>query len=113
MRKLHNYQGGPGDVGDPALHAGERLVPILPSDTEALREIIAEHIATKRRINDGTKKNPIWREEISSFPFKPGTALHTGPDASVLKDLGKRVLVAKVPEIRQKKPLTEENRRPF
>ena len=99
MRKLHNYQGRPGDVGDPALHAGERLVPILPSDTEALREIIAEHIATKRRINDGTKKNPIWREEISSFPFKPGTALHTGPDAGVLKDLGKRVLVAKVPEI--------------
>ena len=99
VRKLHSYEGRPGEVGDPALHAGERLVPILPSDTEALREIIAEHIATKRRINDGTKKNPIWREEISSFPFKPGTALHTGPDAGVLKDLGKRVLVAKVPEI--------------
>ena len=99
VRKLHSYEGRPGEVGDPALHAGERLVPILPSDTEALREIIAEHIATKRRINDGTKKNPIWREEISSFPFKPGTALHMGPDAGVLKDLGKRVLVAKVPEI--------------
>jgi hypothetical protein len=26
---------------DPARHAGERLVPILSSDTEALREIIA------------------------------------------------------------------------
>ena len=99
VRKLHNYEGRPGEVGDPALHAGERLIPILPSDTEALREIIAEHIATKRRINDGTKKNPIWREEISSFPFKPGTALHIGPDAGVLKDFGKRVLVAKVPEI--------------
>ena len=36
VRKLHNYKGRPGDVGDPALHAGERLVPILPSDTEAL-----------------------------------------------------------------------------
>lgn len=99
VRKLHNYDGPPGEAGDPALHAGERLVPILPSDAEALREIIAEHIATKRRINDGTKKDPIWREEMASFPFKPGTALHTGPDAGVLKDLVKRVLVAKVPEI--------------
>jgi hypothetical protein len=98
-RKLHNYKGRPGEVGDPALHAGERLVPILPSDTEALRDIISEHVATKRRINDGTKKDPIWREEISSFSFKPGTALHVGPDAGVLKDLCKRVLVAKVPEI--------------
>jgi hypothetical protein len=99
VRKLHNYEGRPGEIGDPALHEGERLVPILPSDTEALREIIAEHIATKRRINDGTKANPIWREEIASFPFKPGTALHVGPDAGVLKDLSKRVLIAKVPEI--------------
>lgn len=99
VRKLHNYEGRPGEVGDPALHAGERLVPILPSDTEALREIISEHIATKRRINDGTKKDPIWREEIASFSFKPGTALYVGPDAGVLKDLGKRVLAAKVPEI--------------
>ena len=99
VRKLHNYRGRPGEVGDPALHTGERLVPILPSDTEALREIISEHIATKRRINDGTKKDPIWREEIASFPFKPGTALHVGPDASVLKDLCKRILVSKVPEI--------------
>jgi hypothetical protein len=98
-RKLHNYKGRPGEVGDPALHAGERLVPILPSDTEALRDIISEHVATKRRINDGTKKDPIWREEIASFSFKPGTALHVGPDAGVLKDLCKRVLVAKVPEI--------------
>jgi hypothetical protein len=99
VRKLHGYEGGPGEVGDPALHAGERLVPILPSDTEALRDIIAEHIATERRINDGTKNDPIWREEITSFSFKPGTALHVGPDAGVLKDLSKRVLVAKVPEI--------------
>jgi Primase C terminal 2 (PriCT-2) len=98
-RKLHNYKGRPGELGDPALHAGERLVPILPSDTEALRDIISEHVATKRKINDGTKKNPIWREEIASFSFKPGTALHVGPDAGVLKDLCKRVLVAKVPEI--------------
>jgi hypothetical protein len=98
-RKLHNYKGRPGEPGDPAPHAGERLVPILPSDTEALRDIISEHIATNRPVNDGTKKDPDWREEIASFSFKPGTALHVGPDAGVLKDLCKRVLVAKVPEI--------------
>jgi hypothetical protein len=99
VREIHGYQGRPGDVGDPALNAGERLVPILPSDAEALREIIAEHVATKRLINDGTKKEPIWREEIASFPFKPGAALHVGPDAGILKDLGKRGLVTRVPEI--------------
>jgi hypothetical protein len=99
VREIHGYQGRAGDVGDPALNAGERLVPILPSDAEALREIIAEHVATKRQINDGTKKEPIWREEIASFPFKPGAALHVGPDAGILKDLGKRGLVTRVPEI--------------
>jgi hypothetical protein len=99
VREIHGYQGEAGGSGDPAVHAGERLVPILPSDNEALREIIAEYLATKRRINDGTKKDPIWRDEIASYPFKPGTALHTGPDASVLKDLGKRLLVTRVPEI--------------
>jgi hypothetical protein len=99
VRKIYRYEKSPGEAGDPALHTGERLAPLLPSDTEALREIIAEHVATKRRINDGTKKEPIWREEIASFPFKPGTALHVGPDAGILKDLGKRALVERVPEI--------------
>src|SRR5205807_10298718 len=45
VRKMHRYKGQPGDVGDPARHAGERLVPILPSDAEALRDIIAEQVA--------------------------------------------------------------------
>jgi hypothetical protein len=99
IRKMHRYKGHPGDVGDPAIHAGERLVPILPSDAEALRDIIAERVATKRRVNRGTKTNPIWGEEIASFSFKPSAKLHEEPDAGVLKDLGKRALVAHVPEI--------------
>jgi hypothetical protein len=99
VRKMHRYEGRPGDVGDPASHSGERLVPILPSDAEALRDIIAEQVATKRRVNRGTKNNPIWREEIASFSFKPSAKLHEEPDAGVLKDLGKRALVAHVPEI--------------
>jgi hypothetical protein len=99
VRKLHRYTGRPGDPGDPALHAGERLVPILPADSEALREIIATNIATKRRVNRGTKTKPDWQEEIGSFAFKPSAKLHEEPDAGVLKDLGKRALVAKVPQI--------------
>jgi hypothetical protein len=99
VREIHRYNGAPGAPGDPARHTCERLVPILPSDAEGLREIIAEHVATKRRINDGTKAKPIWREEIASFPFKPSTALHVGPDAAVLKDLLKRELPTRVPEV--------------
>jgi hypothetical protein len=99
VRKIYGYEGRPGEAGDPALHAGRRPVPILPSDTEALRDIIAENLATKRRVNDGTKANPKWREEIASFAFKPSATLHEEPDAGVLKDLGKRLLAARVPEI--------------
>jgi hypothetical protein len=99
VRKIYGYEGRAGEVGDPALHAGERTVPILPSDTEALRDIIAENLATKRRVNEGTKANPKWREEIASFAFKPSATLHEEPDAGVLKDLSKRLLVARVPEI--------------
>jgi hypothetical protein len=99
VRRLHGYGGRPGDSGDPALHAGERLVPILPADTEALREIIAKHVATKRLVNSGTKKVPDWHEEIGSFAFKPSAKLNEEPDAGVLRDLVKRVLVQRVPEI--------------
>jgi hypothetical protein len=99
VRKIYGYQGRAGEPGDPALHAGQRLLPILPSDSEALRDIIAENLATKRRINDGSKANPKWREEIASFAFKPSARLHEEPDAGVLKDLSKRLLVARVPEI--------------
>jgi hypothetical protein len=99
VRKIHGYTGRPGDAGDPALHAGERLIAMLPADLEALREIIAAGVATKRRVNDGTKAKPDWREEIVSFGFKPSAKLHDEPDAGVLKDLGKRVLIGQVPEI--------------
>jgi hypothetical protein len=99
VRKLHGYQGRPGEVGDPALHAGERLIPILQSDAEALREIIAENVARKRSVNYGTIKTPDWRDEFTSFAFKPSAKLNDEPDAGILKDLGKRALVARVPEI--------------
>lgn len=99
VRKRQGYKGRPGEPGDPALHAGERLAPILPSDAEALREIVAAHVAAKRPVNDGTKANPIWREEIASFAFKPSARLHVEPDAAVLKDLLKRELPKRVPEI--------------
>jgi hypothetical protein len=100
MRSLHGYAGRPGDPGDPALNAGERIVPLLPSDLEALRELIASDIATKRRVNRGTKSAPDWQEEIASFGFKSTARIHAEPDAGVLKDLAKRALVAEVPEIR-------------
>jgi hypothetical protein len=99
VRKSHGYQGKPGECGDPVLHAGERIIPILPSDAEALREIIGEHIATKRRINEGSKKNPVWREVVVSYGFKASAHIGTEPNAGVLKDLLKRALVTCVPEI--------------
>ena len=98
LRKIFGYRGAPGEP-DPALHAGERPVPILPGDAEALRELIAKHIATARLVNDGTKKNPVWRKEITSFAFKPSAKPHEEPDAAVLKDLLKRELLHYVPEI--------------
>jgi hypothetical protein len=99
LRRLHQYQGEPGRPGDPALHAGERLVPILATDLEALREIISAGVATTRTITRGNKKAPDLHEEISSFGFKPSVKTHDEPDAGVLKDLAKRVLVRRVPEV--------------
>jgi hypothetical protein len=99
IRKLYGYAGPPGQPGDPALHAGERFVPILPSDSEALREIIAKHVATKRHVNYGTKSDPDWREEIGSFGFKSTVNVHVEPDAQILKDLLKRALVTQIPEV--------------
>ena len=96
---MHGYKDRPGDPGDPALHAGERLTPILPGNSEALREIIASRVATKRTVNKGTRKNPDWQEEIASFAFKPSAKLHEEPNSGVLKDLIKRELVSRVPEI--------------
>jgi hypothetical protein len=99
IRKVYGYTGLPGEPGDPALHAGERLVTILPTDLEALREVIAANIAARRRVNRGTARMPDWQVEIGSFAFKPSAKLNVEPDAGVLKDLGKRALVAQVPEI--------------
>ena len=99
VRKSHRYTGGPGEPGDPVLHAGERLIPILPSDAEALREIIGEHVATKRRVNEGTKEKPDWREVVISYGFKASAHIQNEPDAGVLKDLLKRGLIMHVPEI--------------
>ena len=99
VRRMHGYEESPGKPNDPALHAGERLVPILPADAEALREIIASRVATERLINEGTKKEPVWSSEITSYSFKPSAKVHEEPDAGVLKDLLKRELVNHVPEI--------------
>src|SRR5262249_45966846 len=46
LRRIHNYKGPPGGEGDP-VKGGKRLTPVFSSDTEAVRAIIAEHIATK------------------------------------------------------------------
>jgi hypothetical protein len=100
VRAMHKFGGQPGALGDPALHVGERVVPLLPSDSEALREIIANQIATKRRVNVGTKTAPNWQGEITSFAFKSTARIYEEPDAGVLKDLLKRALVTEVPEIR-------------
>jgi hypothetical protein len=100
VRNTHGYTGESGGSDDPVRYAGERVVPLLPSDPEALREIVAEHIATKRRVNLGTKTAPDWREVVTSFGFKPTARLHEEPDAGVLKDVLKREIVAQVPEIR-------------
>jgi hypothetical protein len=100
VRNTHGYTGEPGAPDDPVRYAGERVVPLLPSDPEALREIVAEHIATKRRVNFGTKTAPDWREVVTSFGFKPTAKLYEEPDNGVLKDLLKREIVEQVPEIR-------------
>jgi hypothetical protein len=99
LRSVHNYKGRKGDPGDPALHAGERLVPILPSDTEVLREMIASSVAEEYRVNKGTEKKPDWRTEYRSFAFKPSANIQREPDKAVLNDLLKRELPARVPEI--------------
>jgi hypothetical protein len=98
VRKMHGYQGPPEGADDPAIHAGERVMPILPSDTEALRAIIAEHVATKRHVK-GTEANAAGHYEITSFAFKPSAKTHEEPDAGVLKDLLKWKLPRRVPEI--------------
>jgi hypothetical protein len=99
LRKLHKYKGEPGAPGDPALSKGLRLSPILPSDIEALRAIISKHVAAVKRENIGTEEEPEWQTKATSYQFKANTSTESGPDANVLKDLLKREIPNRVPEI--------------
>jgi putative DNA primase/helicase len=98
VRQIYGYEGRPGEV-DPAKHAGHRLMPILPSDTEALREHIAKHIAAEFWIKGKASTDTTPAKRIGSFGFKTSAKIHIEPDAGVLKDLLKRELPGRVPEI--------------
>jgi hypothetical protein len=95
LRKIRNYQGPPGGKDDP-VQGGVQLTPVL--ETETIRTIIAEHIATKIAVKTGSGKNATVEYVISSFGFNSKDIRH-GPDASVLRDLYKRALPERAPEI--------------
>jgi hypothetical protein len=100
-RKIYGYEGRPGEA-DLVRQEGHRLMPIFPADTEALREHIAELIATELPTKDkkdkaGDGARPPGR--IGSFAFKASAKINVEPDAAVLKDLVKRELPSRVPEI--------------
>jgi hypothetical protein len=97
LRKIHNYEGPPGGKDDP-VKGGMRLTPVL-SDTEAVRALIAEHIAIKVPVKKGTGRKAIYENVISSFAFKSNTSILQGPDAAVLRDLCKRALPERAPEV--------------
>jgi hypothetical protein len=97
-RKIYGYEGRPGDP-DPAQRAGHRLMPLLPTDSEALRELIAENIAAEIWTRDKSRSSAAPVKHIGSFAFKPSAKTHAEPDAGVLRDLLKRVLPPLVPEI--------------
>jgi Primase C terminal 2 (PriCT-2) len=86
-------------VRDPADRASHRLLPILPSDTEALRELIAEHVAAEVPLNSKSTTEGGSASRIGSFGFKSSAKINIEPDAGVLKDLLKRELSQRVPEI--------------
>jgi hypothetical protein len=94
-RTIYGFKGRP-DERDPAQHCGHRLIPILPTDSEALRELIAEKIAAEFLKARGSVA-PAKR--IGSFAFKPSAKTNIEPDAGILKDLLKRALPSRVPEI--------------
>jgi hypothetical protein len=99
LRKIHNYDGLPGGQGDP-VKGGMRLTPILSSDTEAARALIAERVATKIRIKkSGTGEKTIYVNVIGSFEFKSNISIRLGPDAGVLRDLCKRALPERASEV--------------
>jgi hypothetical protein len=97
-RKIYGFEGRPGEH-DPAKCAGHRLMPILPSDGEALRELIAEHVAAELPTKDKAPGDVARSKRIGSLAFKPSAKIHVEPDAGVLKDLLKRELPSRVPEI--------------
>src|SRR5262249_53593663 len=100
IRKEKDFEGAPGGPNDPALLAGKRLAPILPSDQDTMRALIAEVIATKKKINVGTRGKPITQQMISSYAFKQGADPYIEPDRAILGDLIKRLLPEYLPELK-------------
>jgi hypothetical protein len=98
VREIYGYEGRPGER-DPAQHAGHRLMPILPADSEALRELIAENVAAEFYTKAKAGADATTAKRIGSFAFKPSAKIHIEPDAGVIKDLIKRELPSRVPEI--------------
>ena len=110
-RRIYGYEGRPKDL-DAARLAGHRLMPILPTDTEALRELIADNVAAEfTKDKAGSDKNKASGDapakdkaggdaapakRIGSFGFKAGSKIHIEPDAGVLKHLLKRELPSRV-----------------
>ena len=85
-------------------------MPILRTDSEALRELIADNVAAEfprtrpgavRQLGpkDKAGDDAAPAKRIGSFGFKAGTQIHIEPDGGVLKDLLKRELPSRVPEI--------------
>jgi Primase C terminal 2 (PriCT-2) len=101
IRELHKYKGKPGDPDDPARGRGMRLIPMISADKPGLRAIIAQFVATKKRVKIGKVGNKnVYIEKICSFAFKGNADTLHEPDASVLDDLLRRVLPERAPEIR-------------
>ena len=77
-----------------------RLLPIQTSDLEALRADIAKYVATDVRvnINHGTGQKADWQSRIVSFAFNEKN-IQLGPDVNILKDLAKRALPDRLPEV--------------
>ena len=101
IRELHGYKGKPGDPDDPARGKGIRLIPMISADKPALRAIIAEHIATEKRIKAGKAGGKdLFVKRICSFAFKPSADTSCEPDGSVLDDLLRRVLPERLPTIK-------------
>jgi hypothetical protein len=95
LRKIHKYEGPPGDKADP-VKGGAYLTPVI--ETETIRAVIAEHIATKLPRKTGSGDKAIIVYEVGSFGFN-SKDLWAGPDSGVIRDLFKRALRDRAPEI--------------